>query len=463
MTLTIRVCGFFLGTLALVLAGFSGSLYVLADAHLHRQAGVRLEAALEVLVAAAEAEPGGLEWELSSRHQVIATDDGVCWVVTDGGGQWVDGSADSEAARFFGAVDASAAEVSYREQPWRLARRRLEASPPAAAASGGPGPKRYAALIVTAAVPLGPVDAALRRLALLLTGLSLVLWLSAALVGWRLCRRALRPLTQMAQAARGITAADLGRRLPAAGTGDELEDLGRAFNDLLGRLQESFERQRRFTGDASHQLRTPLTALLGQIDVALRRPRDPEEYRRVLHAVQGQAGNLRRIVEALLFLARADAEALAPELARMDLRQWLAGHLASWSSHPRFADLRQEPGDGTPLGVRAHAPLLAQALDNLLENACKYSASGSPITVRTWQEAGVVRLAVEDQGCGIDAADLPHVFEPFYRSVGNRRPGVGLGLAVAARIARALGGQVAAASGPGKGSTFRIELPVDPP
>ena len=158
------------------------------------------------------------------------------------------------------------------------------------------------------AAPRTPLQKSLQALAVVLSSLSLLLWLSAALVGRWLCRRALAPLTRMADAARTIHADDLGRRLPSAGTGDELEDLGRAFNDLLARLQESFERQRRFTGDASHQLRTPLTAILGQLEVLFRRDRPAEEYDRVLKLVQKQAAHLRLIVEMLLFLARADAE-----------------------------------------------------------------------------------------------------------------------------------------------------------
>src|SRR5438067_10947151 len=110
----------------------------------------------------------------------------------------------------------------------------------------------------------------------------------------------------MAGAAREMAVDDLGRRLPMAATGDELGDLSRAFNNLLDRLQESFARQKRFTGDASHQLRTPLTAIRGHIEVALRRERSAGEYRAVLSTVEQKAGHLQRIVESLLFLARAD-------------------------------------------------------------------------------------------------------------------------------------------------------------
>jgi two-component system, OmpR family, sensor kinase len=121
---------------------------------------------------------------------------------------------------------------------------------------------------------------------------------------------------------------------------------------------------------------------------------------------------------------------------------------------------------GGPLEVRVQAPLLGQLLDNLLDNACKYSDPGTPITLRLGCEAGAVLLSVEDAGCGIAAEDLPHVFEPFYRSERARhagRPGVGLGLAVAQRIAASFGGDLRAHSEPGRGSRFTLRLPASVP
>ena len=116
------------------------------------------------------------------------------------------------------------------------------------------------------------------------------------------------------------------RRLPVPRTDDELQDLGDAFNGLIARLQEAFERQRRFTGDASHQLRTPLAVMLGQIEVSLRRDRSAEDYRRVLSLVHDQAAHLGQMVEMLLFLARADAEAELPGLESIDLAAWVDAH-----------------------------------------------------------------------------------------------------------------------------------------
>jgi two-component system, OmpR family, sensor kinase len=302
----------------------------------------------------------------------------------------------------------------------------------------------------------------LQTLAIVLTALSLVLWLSVALLGRWLCRRALTPLTRMAAAARTIHADDLGQRLPNARTGDELEDLGRAFNDLLARLQESFERQQRFTGDASHQLRTPLTTILGQIEVLFRRERPVEECERVLKLVQKQAAQLRLIVEMMLFLARADAETKLNQLETIDLSAWLTDYLQTWAAHARRADLKWDAASDGPYWVRAQAPLLGQLMENLLDNATKYSEPGTAVVIRIWEESEHIDLAVEDEGCGIAPDDLPHIFESFYRSPNSHRlgiSGVGLGLAVAKRVAGAFGGRLSAESRPGKGSRFTRELP----
>jgi signal transduction histidine kinase len=319
-------------------------------------------------------------------------------------------------------------------------------------------------LALTAAVSLEPVRTTLGKLALVLVGLSLSIWSIAGFLGRRLCRQALHPVARMASAARAMHAADRDRRLPVAASGDELEDLGQAFNDLLERLQESFERQQRFTGDASHQLRTPLTAMLGQVEVALLRDRAPEDYRRTLTLVQRQALQLREIVETLLFLARAEADAKLPHQEWMDLCGWLRRYASSWETNPRAGDIRVV--DSCPDGARiaGQASLLGQLLDNLLDNACKYSEPGSPITIRIEREGRQALLTVENTGIGIPAEDLPHIFEPFYRSPEMRRlghGGLGLGLAVARRIASALGGTLVAQSIPGRTTQFTLRLPVE--
>jgi heavy metal sensor kinase len=471
VSLTARLSAFFLAALAVVLAGFSVSLYLLAWAHLSRQVDDRLEAALDTLTAAVEREPGWLEWEPHQRDLVpgrAGVLGQVRWEVRDERGLLVDRSPNLGAAGL--EVDAPPDGIAQLERegvPWRFAGRRVPAppagdSPPPPPPGDGPPARRYSALVLTAGLSLEPIRETLRRLALTLAGLSAGLWLLGLLASRWVCRRALAPVTRMAEAARAMRAADLDQRLPGPSGADELGELRGAFNGLLDRLQEAFERQRRFTGDASHQLRTPLTALAGQVEVALRRDRPAEDYRRALEQAHAQATHLRRIVEALLFLARADAEAALGSLEVMDLTEWLPAHLAGWSAHPRAADLRLEAGAG-PCPVRAQPLLLGQALDNLLENALKHSEAGPPVTVSLARDGNQVVLGVADAGEGIAPEDLPHVFEPFYRSAEARRrgrAGVGLGLAVVKRVTAALGGSAAAESGAGTGSRFTLCLPA---
>ncbi len=458
MSLTTRLSLFFLGTLAVVLIGFSATLHGLASTYLHRQVDDRLEAALNILSASAEVWPDGVEWEGEEHPVAVATPPGaepIAWRVCDDNGRVLDGAradifaAEAPSWRFLERRVLADREGTQAETDKRLSQEHKEI-------------KKYPFLLLTVGLPLDPVAATLRNLLLLLSGLSALLWLAAALAGGRLCRRALAPVLRMAEAAGSMNASDPGQRLPVVKTGDELEELNRAFNQLLARLQESFERQRRFTGDASHQLRTPLTAMLGQLEIALRRTRTVEEYQQVLSVLNGQTSQMRQIVEMLLFLARADAEAKSPALERIDLKDWLTGHLASWSGHARGADFQlQIKGDGL-WWVRTQAPLLGQLVDNLLENACKYSKTGTPITVSLAREDDAICLTVADAGRGIAEEDLPHIFEPFYRSAEARRqgvPGTGLGLAVAQRIALALGGTLHARSRPGCGALFTLQVP----
>jgi signal transduction histidine kinase len=276
-----------------------------------------------------------------------------------------------------------------------------------------------------------------------------------------MCRRAIAPVGRLATAAMSISASNLEQRLPEPGTNDEMDEFVQAFNGLLARLQDSFERQRRFSGDASHQLRTPLTAMLGQVEVALRHERTPVEYRAVLDRVLGQAVDMRQIVESLLFLARADSDANAPLLEPMSLSAFLRTHLKRWSSHPRATDFHIQTPDEDELLVNGSAPLFAQLVDNLLENACKYSVPGTAITVLLRRESECIALIMEDRGRGIAEEDLPHIFEPFYRSTSARQQGiggVGLGLAVAKRIATVLGSNLSVESTIGRGSRFTLRL-----
>lgn len=476
MSLATRLSAFFLIALALVLGGFSGTLYVLARVYLTRQLDERLQLALDTLEASVDIEPGGLEWEPTDRQMTLGVERGVTavrWAVRDGRGQLVDRSANAQPGDF----PADWSPKAWPETPpdgtafgrgegWRLAGRRLRIEELLRQGRGHPNDEpgfeiQYPVLVLVVGMAPAPVEATLSRLGLALAGLSGAVWISAAALGRWLCLRALAPVSRLARAASTLTAADPGWRLPALGTSDELDELGRTFNDLLDRLHAAFEQQRRFAGDASHQLRNPLAALLGQVQVARRRERSPEEYRRILDKVEVEGTRLRQIVESLLLLIQpAEARPSAPLL---DLTQWIPGQLGRWSSHPRFADMSATFDESAALVVRIHPPLLAQLLDNLLENACKYSDPGTPIVVKAWREAEAVAMGVEDRGRGLTDEDRMRVFEPFYRADRVREAGyegIGLGLAVAQRIASTAGGTLAVQGNAGDGSLFVLRLPA---
>jgi signal transduction histidine kinase len=336
------------------------------------------------------------------------------------------------------------------------------AAPEPGTTRGKAGPVRHAFLTITVGQSLRPVEATLRNLAGILTALTLGVGVAAALASRWVCRRALSPVSLMADHTRAMSAANLDDRLPRVRSHDELEDLSRAFNGLLDRLQESFERQRRFTGDASHQLRTPLTAMLGQIEVALRKERSLEDYQRVLAGLQRQGQHLRRIVEALLFLARADSEGRLSDLEPLDLAEWLPEHLQSWSEHPRWNDLELVRPPDQPARVSCQPALLGELVNNLVDNAFKYSQAGTPVTVRLATDGATVRLEVEDRGIGIGRDDQARLFQPFFRADRVRSRGIaglGLGLAIASRLARAFGGSIAVESQAEQGSKLTVLLP----
>jgi signal transduction histidine kinase len=463
VTLTNRLLLFFVGSLGAVLMLFSIALYWTARDHLFHQAVERLAALDKVLVAAVEVGPDGAEWEPGQRS-VNGPDGGFLWQLCDEKAQVVDGvpAADDLLPEFGTAGQRGEfreRRLDRGDRPWLVARRTLRP----AIGRAGVAPGKHPFFTITTAVPLGPMHDTLNRLATVLAGLSFAVLMFALVAGRAICRRALGPVARMAAAARSMGAADFGERLPLTPVNDELADLGKSFNGLLDRLHESFERQRRFTGDASHQLRTPLAAILGQADVALRRDRPAEDYRQALAAVRQQASHLTRIVEALLFLARMEAEAGPPAAERLDLAAWAPEHLKSWAGNPRAGDFHIDgPGEGFAW-VQVPPALLGELVNNLLDNALKYSERGTPVSVRLRREAGFVTLEVEDRGCGIDPSDLSGLFRPFFRSADARRrgiPGVGLGLAVTARLAKAFGGDISVTSEPGRGSTFQVRLPL---
>jgi signal transduction histidine kinase len=477
LTLTARLSVFVLVLLGIVLLGFSLTLYLLSGRYLHQQVDERLDGTLSALCGAAEQTRYGLEWEPSQRLVGLGAspiDLPVLWFVEDREGPILDRSPQAETDELItsrptdaGTAHRVADALEWRSGSWQLRQRWIRAEGDATRpAKPGKKVKTHRELRITVGTSLNPVHAALTRLAITLAGLSAGILLAALIALRIVCRHVLAPVRRMAVAASGIGAEELERRLPAIVTNDELGRLNRAFNGLLDRLQESFERQRRFTVEASHQLRTPLAGILGQVEVALRRERPAEEYQRVLSTVYKRGNHLSKIVESLLFLSRANAEASLAALENVCLSSWLPEQIEAWSDHKRATDIVFRCGNAEPSFVRAHPALLGELLNVLVDNACKYSAPGNPIEIALDCDGHDALIQVTDRGRGIAEADLRHLFAPFFRSDDARRQGIegtGLGLSIARRLARLFGGDLSVTSELGFGSCFSLRLPLTYP
>jgi signal transduction histidine kinase len=285
----------------------------------------------------------------------------------------------------------------------------------------------------------------------------------AAASGYGLARRALRPVAALTRAANGIGPAERGARLPTEpGPADELGDLAGAFNALLARLDGAFERERRFRADAAHELLTPVTAARSEIDVALRRDREPEGYRDALTALGRHVDRMGGLVADLLVLSRAETGPVASG-GTVDLGA-LAERLGERSAPVAEAKgiaLVQDVAPGVV--VVADAADVEVILENLLDNAIKYTPAGGTVTLTVRSDGGDGTVLVADTGVGFGDGERERLFERFYRADTPQvqaEPGSGLGLAIAQRLAERHEGQIAAESpGRGLGSTFVLRLP----
>ena len=307
------------------------------------------------------------------------------------------------------------------------------------------------------------VAGALDRL-LLIMGVAYVVTLAVAILGGAfLAGRALSPVDKITRLARRISADDLGQRLDLQLADDEVGRLASTFDEMIARLDSSFRRQRQFTADASHELRTPLTIMKGQIDVALQKERQPQDYRQVLEAVNDEVDRLIRLAGSLLTLTRADSGEIPLAFETVGVADLVAGAVEQARSMalPREVDLRLVPGSSVT--ICADEGLLLQLLLNLLDNATKYTPRGGQVNVG-WSEIGSrVELWVRDNGIGIPADDIAFIFDRFYRvdrARSRSEGGVGLGLAISRWIAEAHDGSIRVESAPDKGSTFTVMLPA---
>jgi signal transduction histidine kinase len=288
----------------------------------------------------------------------------------------------------------------------------------------------------------------------------------AVLGGLYISSRALAPVNAIIEKTRNLSANRLSERVPVPEAHDEIRELAKTLNGLLNRLEQAFLSQENFIADASHQLKTPLAILQGELDLMRSRPRSPEENEQFFASASEEVRYLSRIIEELLLLARIDAGAASLQLREIRVDEIALDCIARIEKFAKKQSIKislnlSEAGDDQSFVVLADPDLIRSLLETLLENAIKYSpATGGLVTLNLKNSEKSVELELKDQGEGILPEALPKIFQRFFRSerVPGEKPGAGLGLAIAKRIAEVHSGSIEAESVPGQGATFRVHL-----
>jgi len=291
------------------------------------------------------------------------------------------------------------------------------------------------------------------------TGLLFLAWWGSG----RLAREALAPVEALSQTAETISGQTLSTRLSLTAPYTEFQRLAHTFNGMLDRLQQVFDGQRRFVADAAHELKTPLTAMKGNFEVVLQRPRSAEEYRETIISNLTEVDRLTAMTKALLTLAQFAGDRPPLVLQTLDLSLLVEEVVGELSVLAQEGDIHLHTEFQSVPPLMGDASQLKQALINLLDNALRHTPSGGTITVRVGTHDTSIRLSVEDTGLGIDPQHLPHLFERFYRvdqARDRQSGGTGLGLAIVKEIVEAHGGHIQANSQVGKGTTVTIILPT---
>jgi len=316
--------------------------------------------------------------------------------------------------------------------------------------------------VVTLMMPLAETRRELRQIATVLwTVFPLSLFLAGG-VGYLLARRALAPVDGLRRAAEDITAERLTRRLVVSNPHDELGRLGQTINAMIARLDRSFAEMRRFTADASHELRTPISVIRTEAEVTMRRPPGAKEYLSLPASVLEECEHLTKLTDQLLTLARQDAHVTSVRAERLDLAALVSD--AAEVMRPLAAAKQQALNLDAAAGVSVDGDpaRLRQIVYNLLDNAIKYTPEGGRIDVFVRDRDQSAILEVRDTGIGIPAEHLPHVRERFYRvdkARSRKKGGTGLGLSIVESITAVHGGRLQITSAPDEGTTCTVFLP----
>jgi heavy metal sensor kinase len=319
------------------------------------------------------------------------------------------------------------------------------------------------AYIVQVASPLTFIQTTLNRVLLLLfVSLPLTVVIAGFLAGKFLASITLKPLNNMIGTVKQITEANLDMRVDVPQNEDEIHELAETFNDMLSRINHSFIVQRQFIQDVSHELKTPLTVLRGEMEVALKRQRSLNEYKDILESNLDETKKISRILESLLTLARFDSDRLSLNMDPVNI----VGLISDIQNDIEILAIQKNiqiamASNESTMIINIDSERIRRALYNILDNAIKYTPENGRIDIDISKGSDSARIRISDSGSGISDEDIPYIFDRFYRADKARRSeGYGLGLSITKSIIRAHGGSIEVESPPGQGAAFTVILPA---
>jgi signal transduction histidine kinase len=284
------------------------------------------------------------------------------------------------------------------------------------------------------------------------------------LIGRWVANSLLSPINQVISRMQVIRASNLDMRVDEGKGNDEISLLARNFNNLLEHLENAFQLQKTFVANASHELRTPITSIIGESEIALSKERDPEEYKRVLQSVLVDSERLDHTITGLLELAEIEMDFSKATLIPVRVDEVLWELWTYWNDrlgiNSLLVEMPNAVDDEQSLIITCNKSLLYIALNNIISNGFKFSEN-KPVVCVLDTNSGVIKIDIIDKGCGINAADIPSLFKPFYRSVNTVNiPGHGLGLYIASNIISIYDGTISVTSKTDKGTIFSIRFPL---
>ncbi len=316
--------------------------------------------------------------------------------------------------------------------------------------------------ILQLGMSLQDVRITLRNLLFIFSFLFPGVFIIISVLGYVFMKKAFSPVKKMVAVARSITAKDLSLRLDPMHSHDEIGELADTLNEMISRLEQSFIQIEQFSGDVSHELKTPLTVVKGEIEVALRKARTEADYQDVLKSVLEENEKLQKIIGDLLFLARMDSQSSPPSFTALALDDILFEVHEETYLLAKKHKLSLMFTEVEPLKLRGDSGLLKRLLSNLIVNAIQYTASGGEIRLSLQKKTDRAVCTITDTGIGIPEDTLPYIFDRFYRvdpSRSHDTGGSGLGLAIVQKIVEVHGGHISVQSTVGQGTTFRVFLP----